>query len=186
MSSSRILGLVNMIHGGIQVILVGDIWQLKPVPSTFDDGKAMYESQIFNEAFPHRIELTKILRQLEDDTLFKNWLDMLRVGDCNEEGKRYAQSLDRDIATEERNEPTHIYVRKVHVEFHNGTILASLPGEFIHFQSIDTGNSSDLEKNILRVVAVKSECKVMLLYNINDNLKNGYQREFVGTDPWFR
>ena len=67
----------NFAFGGIQVILVGDFWQLKPVPSVFDEGKAMYESKIFDQAFQHRIELTKILRQ--SDMRFKNWLDMLRV-----------------------------------------------------------------------------------------------------------
>ena len=141
----------------------------------------MYESKIFDEAFQHRIELTKILRQ--SDMRFKNWLDMLRIGKCSEEGEEYAQSLDREIATEEGNEPTHIYFRKVHVEFHNGTVLASLPGGLIYFQSVDTGNSSGLEKNIPRIVAVKPGCKIMLLYNINNNLKNGYQGEFVSSDP---
>ena len=141
----------------------------------------MYESKILNEAFQHRIELTKILRQ--SDMRFKNWLDMLRVGECSEEGEEYAQSLDREIATEEGNEPTHIYFRKVHLEFYNGTVLASLPGGLIYFQSVDTGNSSGLEKNISRIVAVKLGCKIMLLYNVNDNLKNGYQGEFVSSDP---
>ena len=107
MSSCRFLELVNMIHylisdskfafGGIQVILVGDFWQLKPVPSVFDEGKAMYESKIFDEAFQHRIELTKILRQ--SDVQFKNWPDMLQVSKYSEEGEEYAQSLDREIAT---------------------------------------------------------------------------------------
>ena len=107
---------------------------------------------------------------------------MLRVGDCSEEGQKYAQGLNREI-TKEGNEPTHIYFRKVHVEFHNGNVLASLPGELVQFESIDTGISSGLERNIPKVLGVKSGCKIMLLYNINDKLKNGYQGEFVGSDP---
>ena len=193
MSSKRILELVNLIHhlntdnsfafGGIQVILVGDFWQLKPIPSAFDDGKAMYESEIFNEAFQHRVQLTKILRQSYDDVAFKEWLEMLRVGDCSKEGQKYAESLNREITTEERNQSTHIYFRKVHVEFHNGNVLAILPGELVQFQSIDTGNSSGLEKEIPNVLGVKCGCKIILLYNINDTLKNGSQGEFVGLDP---
>ncbi len=108
---------------------------------------------------------------------------MLRVGDCSEEGQKYAQSLNREITTKEGNELTHICFRKVHVEFHNGNVLASPPGELVQFENIDTGNSSGLEKNIPNVVGVKSGCKIMLLYNINDELKNGYQGEFVGSDP---
>jgi hypothetical protein len=172
MSSKRILELVisdnSFAFGGIQVILVGDFWKLKPIPSAFDDGKTMQKSKIFNKPFQHRIQLTKILRQLDCDVLFKNWFDMLQVGDCSEEGQKYAQSLNREITTKEGNELTHICFRKVHVEFHNGNVLASPPGELVQFENIDTGNSSGLEKNIPNVVGVKSGCKIMLLYNIND------------------
>ena len=97
--------------GGIQVILVGDFWKLKPIPSA-DDSKTMQKSKIFNKPFQHRIQLTKILRQLDCDVLFKNWFDMLQVGDCSEEGQKHAQSLNREITTKDGNEPTHIYLRK--------------------------------------------------------------------------
>jgi ATP-dependent DNA helicase PIF1 len=175
MTSKRILELVNIIHhllsdnnfafGGIQVILVGDFWQLKPIPSVFDDGKAIYESHIFNDVFQHRIELTKILRQSECETSFKDLLEMLRVGDCSDEAEEYARSLNREITAPDGNELVHIYFKKIHVEHHNGTVLASLPGELIQYQSIDTGHTTSLEKSIPRVLAVKPRCKIMLLYN---------------------
>lgn len=69
------------------------------------------------------------------------------------------------------------------MEFHNSTVLANLPGDLIQFKSIDTGNTSGLEKSISGVLSLKTRCKVILLYNINDNLKNGYQGEFVSVDP---
>ena len=68
MSSQRLLNLVNMIHqiashnilpfGGIQVVLVGDFWQLKPIPSLLNTGIPIYESKLFNDVFPYRFELT--------------------------------------------------------------------------------------------------------------------------------
>ena len=167
---------------GIQVILAGDFWQLKPVPSVFDVGKSIYESRIFNDVFRHRVELTKILRQSESEELFMDLLEMLRVGKCNDEAEDYARSLSREIAAPEENESIHIYFKKVYVEFHNGTVLANLPGDLIQLKSIDTGNTSGLEKSISAVLCLKPRCKVILLYNINDNLKNGYQGEFVGVD----
>ena len=193
MTSKRIFELVNMLHhlvsennfafGGIQVILAGDFWELKPVPSVFDVGKSIYESRIFNDVFRHRIELTKILRQSESEGLFKDLLEMLRVGKCNDEAEEYARSLSREIVAPEENESIHIYFKKVYVEFHNGAVLANLPGDLIQLKSIDTGNTSGLEKSISGVLSLKPKCKVILLYNINDNLKNGYQGEFVGVDP---
>ena len=104
MSSRRIFKIINRIHhfiagnrfafGGIQVILVGNFWPLDPIPSIFDEGQSMYESQLFNEAFQHRIELTKVLRQSESDKRLKALLDMLRVGECNMEAEEYVRSLD--------------------------------------------------------------------------------------------
>ena len=66
MSSQRVFELVNTIHhkldpenredgeitswkpfGGKQMILVGEFLQLRPVPNTFDEGKMMYESELF-------------------------------------------------------------------------------------------------------------------------------------------
>ena len=166
-----------------QVILAGDFLQLKPVPSVFDIGKSIYESQIFNDVFRHRVELTKILRQSESEELFKDLLEMVRVGKCDDEAEEYARSLSREITTAEENESIHIYFKKVYVEFHNSTVLANLPGDLIQLKSIDTGNTSGLEKSISGVLSLKPRCKVILMYNINDNLKNGYQGEFVSVNP---
>ena len=64
MSSRRMLELVNAIHyrlgengdrdkpfGGIQVILVGEFLQLRPVPDDFDEGMFMFHSPLFQAAF---------------------------------------------------------------------------------------------------------------------------------------
>ena len=39
----------------------GDFWQLKPISSPLDPGIPIFESELFNDVFPHRFELTKIL-----------------------------------------------------------------------------------------------------------------------------
>lgn len=53
----------NKLFGGIQVIAVGDFLQLKPVPSSFDDGAMMFHSKIFPKLFPHRIKLRVLYRK---------------------------------------------------------------------------------------------------------------------------
>ena len=60
MSSRCLFNLVNLLHhelssnsfpfGGLQVILVGDFWQLKPIQSVMDNGDPVYESKLFEES----------------------------------------------------------------------------------------------------------------------------------------
>ena len=94
-SSERLLNIVNPIHqiashnslpfGGIQVVLVGDFWQLKSIPSPLDAGIPIYESQLFNDVFPHQFELTRMLRQQETEHRLIAALDHLRMAKCDDE-----------------------------------------------------------------------------------------------------
>ena len=63
MWSQRLFHIVNLLHqhtstentcpfGGIQVILVRDFWQLKPLPSVMDVGDPVYESKLFPRSVP--------------------------------------------------------------------------------------------------------------------------------------
>ena len=73
MSSMGVFELVDAIHhrlsqnanafGGMQVQLVGDFCQLTPVKSALDPAKPIYDSDIFDAVFPHRIELQNVVRQ---------------------------------------------------------------------------------------------------------------------------
>ena len=79
MSSRRMLELANMIHlyvnkeldnprpfDRMQVVMVGDFQQLRPVPpSLFDKGPFMFQSPIFQQAIAHRFELTQSIHQDE-------------------------------------------------------------------------------------------------------------------------
>ncbi len=186
MTSSRIFHIVNAIHhlvsnndlpfGGIQVILVGDFWQLRPVPSPLDSGNSIISSQLLDNVFPHRFELHRVLRQGDDEDRLKGALDFIREGQCNDEIEQYLQSLARDLdSTDMLPEKIHIYFKKLPVEIRNLDVLAKLPGELTIFESKDTGNARYLEKTISQVLTLKPGCKVILLYNINDHLKKWIQ-----------
>ena len=54
------------------MILVGDFWQLKPIPNLLDKGIPVYQSKLFDEAFLHRVELTKVKRQHNSEVKLKN------------------------------------------------------------------------------------------------------------------
>ena len=194
MSSVRVFELVNIIHhrlsqnanafGGIQVLLVGDFWQLKPVRSALDAGRPIYESEIFNTAFPHRIELQNVMRQQASELRLRKALDQLREGNCDEETERYLTSLSRDLSVNDITEDLlHIYFRKLPIEMHNLDVLSKLPGNLLTFESIDTGNSQLLDCPSEKTLTLKPRCKIMLLFNINKSLKNGYQGTFLGVVP---
>jgi hypothetical protein len=168
--------------GGIQVVLVGDFWQLKPIPSPLDKGIPIYESKLFNDVFPHRFELTRILRQEESEHRLIEALDVLRMGRCDDETEKYLRSLSREFDSCGDVQPVHIYFKRLPVEVHNLSILAALPGSKLSFESIDTGNAQSLNNTVPAVLYLKPGCKVMLLYNISSQLKNGICGQFVGED----
>ncbi len=195
MSSRRLFNLVNLLHqkisnnpfpfGSLQVILVGDFWQLKPIQSVMDNGEPVYESKLFGDVFPHRFELKTIVRQQEAEVKFKEALDMIRSCRCDDETERYFCDLSREFPSSSDTlsaSPTHIYFKRLPVEVHNMTILASLPGPQLTFESSDTGYAKSLDRTISAVLYLKPGCKVMLLYNISQQLRNGTCGEFVGID----
>ena len=57
------------------------------------------------------------------------------------------------------------------MEIHNGNVLATLPGLLDMVESIDHVNTHCLEKTVPQTVSLKHGCNIMLIYNINDQLK---------------
>ena len=76
------MGIVNLLHhilavdanmkpfAGIQIVLVGEFLQLRPVPNRFDGGSFMFKSHVFSAAISHRIQLKRIMRQSPDEIEF--------------------------------------------------------------------------------------------------------------------
>ena len=52
---------------GKQMIIVGEVLQLRPVANSFDAVDFMFQSRIFERAVTHRFQLTKVMRQSEAD-----------------------------------------------------------------------------------------------------------------------
>jgi hypothetical protein len=191
MSSMRLLNIVNLLQqnihnntlpfGGIQVILGGDFYQLKPIPDVIDAGDSAYKSIIFDKVFPHRIALTRIMRQGDTEMRLKDALDSLRLGKCDDETEAYLRGLSRSCASTDEEPPIHIYFTKLPTAVHNSYMLTNLPGEALKFKSIDTGRKALLNNTVAEVLMLKPGCKVMLLFNVNNNLKNGTFGTFLNS-----
>ena len=63
---------------------------------------------------------------------------------------------------------------------HNSAqVLVNLPGQEFKFPSNDTGATNLLRGTAAEVLMLKAGCKVLMLFNINHNLKNGTFGTFI-------
>ena len=85
--------------GGKQVILVGELLQLRPVPDDLDEGMFMFYSPLFGSAITHRFELTEIMRQFDN---FLSALQDVRVGKCSNETQNFLNMLTSSLPRDKR------------------------------------------------------------------------------------
>ena len=119
--------------GGLSVIAVGDLYQLKPVNDfliclDLKEGASSLARNLWKELFT-MYELVDIMRQ-KDDLAFAQLLNRLRVNEMTEEDKQKLQTrvFDRDTGDYPKD-AVHLFARNVYVKKHNDNILSQLPGE---------------------------------------------------------
>ncbi len=187
MSSARMLELANAIHhatseategskfpfAGKQMIVVGEFLQLRPVPNMFDAGEMMFISNVFKHAIPHRFQLTELLRQSESNKSFLNALSDVRFGQCSDESARFIGTLSRSLDAKLDEIATHIFFRKNAVLLFNRSRLDLIDGDFIRFDALFEGKGEKMNWPGEKTLFLKSNCKVMLVWNKSDELKNG-------------
>lgn len=187
MSSQRMLELVNAIHhrlsdtkcnrpfGGKQLILVGEFLQLRPVPNDLDEGSFMFLAPIFQNAITHRYELTEVLRQ--NNLEFLSVLKDIRVGKCSENSLDYLRSLSRPLETPQ-DEISHIYFKRLPVALHNRLALQNLPLPEFTFEAEHTNQMKGMNWPGSAVLHLRPGCPVMLVWNLNGELRNGSRGVF--------
>ncbi|XP_022779512.1 ATP-dependent DNA helicase PIF1-like [Stylophora pistillata] len=192
MSSQRIFELVNFLHHelangdcknfpftGKQMLLIGEFLQLQPVPNIFDEGRFMFYSPLFDFAISHRFRLTKVIRQ--QNPQFLAALAEIREGACSIATKQYLASLQRQLPWELQRTATQIYFKKVPVQLANRRQLDAIPGElFIFHADYENDKSRSMSWPGAPVLQLKPGCKVMLVWNKSDYLRNGTLGTFTG------
>ncbi len=188
--------------GGLQVVFVGDFYQLPPVlKDKEEDIPFVFESDIWNEIVEETVSLTKILRQV--DPVFHKILGEAR------NGKLSRQSLNQLMEIKEKKvwqdleiKPTLLYSRRAIVDMVNDTNLKALPGTISTFvaktvsgteakQEELTNTSPEVLRAIekmdkdgayMKELRLKKGAQVMLLTNMSHErgLVNGARGIVIG------
>lgn len=192
MSSQRMFELVNFLHhelanddcknlpfAGKQIVLIGEFLQLQPVPNLFDEGRFMFYSPLFDFTISHRFGLTTVIRQQNPEFLAA--LAEIREGGCSITTEQYLVSLQRQLPWELQRTATQIYFRKVPVQLANRRQLDAIPGELFTFHAdYENDKSRSMSWPGASVLQLKPGCKVMLVWNKSDDLRNGTLGTFTG------
>lgn len=160
----------NEAFGGVQVILVGDVFQLPPIDKEWHILQPFYESTFFfsskvilNNKLTY-IELKKIYRQNEQE--FIELLNRIRINKVNQNELNLLNSKFNPsfLPTENANYITLATHNKI-VESTNLSKLAELSGEIQLFEATIT---KDFPDNIMptdRVLQLKESAQIMFIKN---------------------
>lgn len=164
--------------GGLQVIFVGDFFQLPPITPRGEETRYAFEGRAWAHAQPLICYLDEQYRQ--EDEMFLSLLRSIRKRQV-EEDHYTLLSEQKDIAYEDI-EPTRLYTHNADVDAVNAGKLKELPGRSRKFQMAATGNKQvllGLVKSCLspELLELKEEAMVMCTKN---NFEAGYVNGTLG------
>lgn len=158
--------------GGLQVVFVGDFFQLPPIVRQGEELRYAFESRAWEDAKPLICYITEQYRQ--EDELFLSLLKSIRSGDIEEEHFTLL-SEQTEIAYPDI-EPTKLYTHNADVDAVNAGKLRELAGPVRKFTMSGQGNKQlqqNLAKNCLspELLELREEAMVMCTKN---NFEAGY------------
>ncbi|MCA9366084.1 AAA family ATPase, partial [Candidatus Kaiserbacteria bacterium] len=164
--------------GGLQVILVGDFFQLPPVTKQGDMMRYAFESNAWQEARPLICYLTEQYRQ--EDELFLSLLKSIRTNDIEEDHYTLLQEQTEIGYTD--IEPTRLYTHNADVDAVNAEKLRELKGPVRTFQMSAMGAKPVIEGLVRtclspEVLQLKEDAMVMCTKN---NFEAGYVNGTLG------
>lgn len=163
--------------GGMQVIFVGDFFQLPPVNKENEQTQFAFESAAWDRANPITCYLSEQHRQSDDE--FLNLLAAVRSGDVEELHYEILQAR----AVEPVGQVTELYPHNANVDTVNNAELAKLDGVERSYKMLDQGNKTlveALKRGCLspELLVVKDGASVMFTRN---NFEQGYVNGTLGT-----
>lgn len=157
----------NQPFGGLQLILIGDFYQLCPIKQKDDnpgDPEYIFETELWKELNLHVTVLKQVMRQNETD--FVEALNDLRLGLYSSR----VIGLVQKCTMHKRKAGIH-YVRLFALnsqkDYENDTQLAKLTSETKIYNAVDIGNDVYLRDcRAAKKITLKLGCPVMLLWNM--------------------
>ncbi|XP_046564158.1 uncharacterized protein LOC124272960 [Haliotis rubra] len=162
------------VFGGLQVVFVGDWFQLTPVANILnnDPGRQCFLADVWRDAIKHKVVLTEVMRQKDHKLIAA--VNELERGFPSESTHRLMESLSRALAPGDK--PLTLYGTNFEVDWHNASEISSLPGDVMIYRSTDSGVVSKLRLTTAKkVLSLKVNCPVILLRNLGQGLVNGLQ-----------
>jgi len=130
---AKAIRMNNKPFGGIQLILVGDFFQLPPVYTDGQETKFMFESPLWKETIKQTIELTQIMRQ--SDPVFQELLTEAREGRLSDQHLGILEERRGLDWRREKIRPSLLFSRRMEVDYINTTNLKALKGEKHHYDA---------------------------------------------------
>jgi len=181
--------------GGIQLICVGDFFQLPPVRSPDEPSTFCFEGKSWDRSIQHIYSLKTVFRQ--SDSKFIEMLNDIRIGECNSSTKEILDS--RKNANNRKSKgilPTVLFSKNVQVDSLNQKHLQQLKSDpkkfasndfFYSFSKEEDERKDDMKmKSMLDsclaqpIIDLKKGAQVMLVRNISPTLVNGSRGVVVG------
>jgi endonuclease/exonuclease/phosphatase (EEP) superfamily protein YafD len=160
--------------GGLSLITVGDLFQLKPVFDKWifentNDCYGAFATNMWKEYFT-LFELTEIMRQ-KDDKHFAELLNRLREGNHTQSDIEELKKRILKLKPGEENYPinkTHLFSTNVQANDHNTTIYQASQTDKAKIKCIDiiVGDMSDDLKKKMKEKIPDDPTKTMGLYNV--------------------
>jgi len=145
--TSRSLRKLKNFFGGMQLVLIGDFFQLPPVTKR-DEKKERYlfESKLFLNNIKTIFELDYIFRQR--DPIFLKVLDEVRYGRLTKFGDQKLRECIRPLDCSDGIIPTLLFSLNKNVNYYNNNKIQKLKGEIRIYISKDYENGFKKDRNI--------------------------------------
>lgn len=166
------------LFGGIQIILVGDFFQLPPVvkKEEGEEQRFLFESSLWSSFNPIICHLKEVVRQ--KDPVFQEILSEARIGQVSNNLLNILQDRQKENWDTLKVKPTLLFSRRAEVEMINERNMKALPGKAVLFEAktvYDTTIQKGLDMKSPEVIRAVSKLDRDAPYKVNLSLKIGTQ-----------